>query len=122
MTKRKPISISLHEEDIKMLDQVAEEVGLTKSELIRRMLKKISCDDKMKNIIKRGYVITSNNVHYENQQKKADGIEKKENPGDQSGADSSSLEPTENIPQNNYGGYTLEEAMRITSYNQYEDL
>lgn len=115
MTKRKPISISLHEEDIVMLDKVAAEVGLTKSELIRRMLKKISCDEKMKDIIKRGYVVTSNNVHYENQQKIADVIEKKENPGDQSGADSSSLEPTKTILQNNYTQierdyYTEEEA------------
>lgn len=111
MIQRKPISISLQEDDIEMLNSLAAEVGLTKSELIRRMLRKLSLDDKMKDIIKRGYVTTSHNVHYANDTKNADEIENFKKPGDQSGPDSSSLEPTSIIPGTNY---TLEEAIKIS--------
>lgn len=110
MTKRKIISISLQQDDVELLERVAEEVGLTKSELIRRMLKKISFDPKMKDIIKRGYLITSHNVHYEKQGENADEQAKKINPGDQSGEETSSMAPTKIIPGTNY---TMKEAIAL---------
>lgn len=98
MTKRKLVTLSMQPEDLELLNAIAEEVDLTKSELVRRMLYKISFDDKNKAIIKRGNVIAFYNAHSVNEPKKADIIEQKNNPGDQSGEDSSSLDPTENIP------------------------
>ena len=75
-------------------------MGLTKSELVKRLLKKISFDDKLKDIIKRGYVTTSHNVHYGNEQKNLDNNEGKNNPGDQSGEKASSMAPTRILPEN----------------------
>lgn len=99
MTKRKLVTLSMQPEDVKILEAVAVEVGLSKSELIRRLLKKISYDDKLKHIIKRGYVITSHNVHSGKQGTFADEIEHFKSLGDQPKADSSSLESTRILPQ-----------------------
>lgn len=85
------VSISLHKDDIEMLDKLAEVVGVNRSELIKRMTKKFSKDKKGQYILRAGY-ITSHNVHDVN----------KENGGAEprNAAGSSSLEPTENIQEN----------------------
>lgn len=89
--KAKIITLSLYEDDIDLLNKVAGEVGVNRSELVRRMVKKFSFDEKGKYILRNG-VITSHNVHDVN----------KENSGAEprNAAGSSSMEPTGNIPQN----------------------
>lgn len=93
-TKRKQgkwVTLALTGEDRELFEKVAAAVGLNKTELVRRMLYKLSIDEKGQDIIRRGY-ITSHNVHY---------VDKENGAAEpRSDAESSSMDSTENIPQN----------------------
>lgn len=61
MAERIKVSISLYQEEIDELDKLAEAVGVNRSELIRRMLRKEQLDDKAIGVLE---WLTSHNVRY----------------------------------------------------------
>lgn len=78
-TERKKVIVSMYDDDIKMLQDIAEDCGMNKSEVIRQLVFKCYNDEYCRKIItrksfseaakKRTLGKTSHNVHYENQEK-----------------------------------------------------
>jgi len=83
MVKR--YNFSVPEEEHKRMKTLALEMGMSVSDIIRKCFFKLSVDEKMRAIIKRGE-FTSHNVRYDG--------EKKADAADGNGPDSSSLNPS----------------------------
>jgi len=86
MVKR--YNFSVPEEEHKRMKTLALEMGMSVSDIIRKCFFKLSMDDKMRAIIKRGE-FTSHNVRSES--------EEKAEAGNSNGPDSSSLNPSKRI-------------------------
>lgn len=87
---RKLITMSLYEDDLKTLDWIAAEVGLGRSETVRRLIQKAYLDKTTRSIIKSGFKPTLNNAHSDNN-------EKNEKPGDQTGPESPTKDSMKSI-------------------------
>lgn len=68
--KRKIITLSMTDEYDQLMTKLAEAVGVSRSELVRRMLRKFSLDEKGRAILRHG-IMGSHNALYENEKNAA---------------------------------------------------